>query len=102
MKRPREPSPLGLRALYEPRTVPTTPTSGEDISDEGIETLIALLNETNAKTLDPATTTDQTSAKPMNATTTDQTSAKTTDQSTPNQTQLENLDSQMLYDMLDG
>ena len=118
MKRPREESPL------------TSPTSGEDISDEGIATLIALLNETDAKTFDPATTTHQTSAKTFDPLITtrknaDQTSAKTTDQtsakskyqtsakhtdqtsakSTPlvnvHGTQLE-LDSQMLYDMIDG
>ena len=116
MKRPREESPL------------TSPTSGEDISDEGIATLIALLNETAARTFDPATTThqtsaktldplvttrkttdqtsakttDQTNAKTKNATTTAPTSAKTTDQSTPCMNHAPCLDSQMLYDMIDA
>ena len=113
MKRPREESPL------------TSPTSGEDISDEGIATLIALLNETDAKTFDPATTTHQTSANTLDplvttrkttdhtsakstdqtsahATTTDQTSTKTTNQNTPCMNHEPCVDSQMLYDIIEG
>ena len=115
MKRPREESPL------------TSPTSGEDISDEGIATLIALLNETDAKTFDPATTTHQTSAKtldPLVTTrkTTDHTSAKSTDQTsahatTTDQTSTKTSDhahatdpcvdshvyrEELLYDMIEG
>ena len=89
-KRPREPSPPGLRAVYEPRTVRMTLTTGEDIdgdqiSDEGIEILKSLLAQTTDQT--NAKTTDQTNAKPTDQTitkrkTTDQTmfNAKTTDQ----------------------